>query len=128
MQSDWLREFSLITWENDVSKTCNFFRIIKRTMVHHVNPKIEHQWNIFFSSKHPTFKEYFRLFPQNKFFFWLCYCFIHKKPKPDMGFHEIPIRCFWEKVVLANWLTGWQWCFHETPFPFYDKDSTISIT
>ena len=56
LQSNWSQAFSYITWERDFSKTYSFCRIIKTTMVHHVNPKIAHQSKkIFANSKKPYF-------------------------------------------------------------------------
>ena len=58
----------------------------------------------------------FRLFSENKIFSWLRYFSILKKLKICLKFHKNYISCFWEKVVLINWLTTWQWCFHMTLF------------
>ena len=70
----------------------------------------------------------FQAFPKNKTFSWLHHLFILKNPKICMKFYKSSISCFWEKVVLINWLTGWQWCFHKTPFLPTDKVPIISIT
>ena len=72
--------------------------------------------NFFFNSKKPYFQGYFRLFPKSKNFSRLYHFFIIKKQTTCTKFHKISISCFLEKVVLINWLTGWQWCFHKNPF------------
>ena len=91
--------------------------------MHHVNQKMEwNKWNKFFTnSKEPYFSGYFKLFPKNKIFSWLYHFFVLKKPKICMKFHKNSISCFLEKVVLINWLTGWQWCFHKQGFPYWGR-------
>ena len=69
----------------------------------------------FFSdSKKPDFIDISCFSPINKIFSWLYHFFILKKSKIYMKFHKNSINCFWEKLVLTTWLTGWQWCFHKT--------------
>ena len=63
-----------------------------------------------------TFKDISGFFRKSKNFSRLYHFFILKKPKICMKFHKNFISCFLEKLVLINWMTDWQWCFHKTPF------------
>ena len=126
MQSDWLRVFSYKTWERDFPKTCGVCRIIKTTMVHDQPESGMEQMEQLLELQKALLLRIFQHFPQNKIFSWLYQFFVIKKPKICMKFHKDSISCFWEKVILINWLIGWQWCFHQTPFLPKGKGPTIS--
>ena len=67
------------------------------------------------TQKSPTFKDMAYFFPKIRFFPGFIQKFLQNQ-KFFMKFHKNTISCFLEKVVLINWLTDWQWCFHKTPF------------
>ena len=79
--------------------------------------KTLHQWNKFLPTpKSHTFEDTSGFFPKIRIFPGCITFFIIKEPKISMKCHKNSISCFLEKVVLINWLTGWQWCFHKIPF------------
>ena len=51
-----------------------------------------------------------------KLAFFLHNFFILKKPETCMRFDKNSVSCFWEKVVLINWLNAWQWRFQKAFF------------
>ena len=131
MQSDWTKAFSYITWER-FSQNMSFLQNHK-DYGGSCKPKNStlqgfpywgvppHQGKICSSPPPiPTNKNYPhkilippRLPPTTKYQIKTA---LLKKPKICMKFHKNSISCFLEKVVLINWLTGWQRCFHKTPF------------
>ena len=123
------REHFHIQLEKGFPKTCGF--CIKTTMLDHVNPKNSTSHGFPYWGVPPPLPAKNLLIPpctppplhhhhQEKLpplhFSWLYHFFILKKPKICIKFHKNSISCFLEKVVLINWLTGWQWCFHKASF------------
>ena len=51
-----------------------------------------------------------------KLAFFLHHFFILKKPETCMRYDKNSVSCFWEKVVLINWLNAWQWRFQKAFF------------
>ena len=126
MQSDWPTAFSFITWERDFSKTCSFCRMIKTTTVHHVNPKIAHQWSNFLPTLKILFLKIFMDFSTKITFFLGCITFLFLRNQNYVrNLIKILSAVFWEIFVLTTWLTGWHWCFHKTPLCLNARSNNI---